>query len=70
MSAHCCPAPAPTVDPGHRRALWVALAVNAGMFIAEWLAAWSSGSVSLLADAIDFFGTRQARAELRLAPVS
>jgi Co/Zn/Cd efflux system component len=40
------------------------------MFIAEWLAAWSSGSVSLLADAIDFFGTRQARAELRLAPVS
>lgn len=56
MSAHCCPAPAPTVDPGYRRALWVALAVNAGMFFAEWLAAWSSGSVSLLADSIDFFG--------------
>lgn len=57
MSAHCCPAPAaPTVDPRYRRALWVALVVNAGMFMAEIVAAWSSGSVSLLADAIDFFG--------------
>jgi Co/Zn/Cd efflux system component len=57
MSAHCCPAPAaPTVDPRYRRALWVALFVNAGMFAAELIASWSSGSVSLLADSIDFFG--------------
>src|SRR5256885_4466674 len=57
MSAHCCSAPAkPAVDPGYRKVLWVALAVNAAMFVAEWVASWSSGSVSLLADSIDFFG--------------
>jgi Co/Zn/Cd efflux system component len=57
MSASCCShAPAPSVDPRFRRALWVALVVNAGMFVAEVAAGWSSGSVSLLADAIDFFG--------------
>ena len=57
MSDHCCPVPAvPTVDPRFRRALWAALGINAGMFIAELIASWSSGSVSLLADSIDFFG--------------
>ncbi|HSV71615.1 MAG TPA: cation transporter [Methylibium sp.] len=57
MSAHCCSPPSTTlVDPRYRRALWIALTVNAAMFIAEVLAAWSSGSVSLLADSIDFFG--------------
>lgn len=40
----------------YRRALWIALGVNAGMFAVEWVAAWRSGSVSLLADSIDFFG--------------
>jgi Co/Zn/Cd efflux system component len=58
MSAHCCSAPAspPSVDPRYRKALWVALVVNASMFVAELLASWSSGSLSLLADSIDFFG--------------
>lgn len=57
MSAHCCHAPAaPSVDPRYRRALWVALWVNASMFVAELAASWSSGSLSLLADSIDFFG--------------
>lgn len=57
MSAHCCPTPvAPTVDPRYRRALWVALVVNAVMFVVELAASWSSGSLSLLADSIDFFG--------------
>lgn len=57
MSAHCCSAPAtPAIDPKYRRALWVALAVNATMFVVELVASWSSGSVSLLADSIDFFG--------------
>ena len=57
MSAHCCSAPAaPAVDPRYRRALWVALVVNAGMFLVELAASWNSGSVSLLADSIDFFG--------------
>ena len=57
MSAHCCPTPAAaSVDPKYRRALWVALVVNAGMFGVELAASWRSGSVSLLADSIDFFG--------------
>ena len=41
---------------GYARALWIALAVNAGMFLLEIAAGLRSGSVSLLADAIDFFG--------------
>ena len=56
MSAHCCAPTQPAVDPRYRKALWIALIVNAGMFIAEIAAAASSGSVSLLADSIDFFG--------------
>lgn len=57
MSAHCCPAPAaPADDPAYRRALWIALVVNVTMFLVELGASWNSGSVSLLADSIDFFG--------------
>lgn len=56
MSASCCSPHTPSVDPRFRRALWIALAVNALMFVAEVAASWSSGSVSLLADAVDFFG--------------
>jgi Co/Zn/Cd efflux system component len=44
------------VPPGYRRVLWIALAVNALMFAIEIAAGVQSGSVSLLADAIDFFG--------------
>lgn len=36
--------------------LWVALAVNAAMFVVEAAAGLSAGSVSLQADALDFFG--------------
>lgn len=39
-----------------RRALWVALVVNLVMFLTEVGASWASGSVSLLADAVGFFG--------------
>jgi Co/Zn/Cd efflux system component len=60
MSAHCCSGAACAstnpVDPRYRRALWVALGINALMFVVEVGASWTSGSVSLLADAIDFFG--------------
>ncbi|HZE91552.1 MAG TPA: cation transporter [Rhizobacter sp.] len=56
MSASCCSSPAPSADPLYRRALWIALWVNALMFVVETAASWRSGSVSLLADAIDFFG--------------
>ena len=60
MSASCCSntscsAP-PPVDPRYRTALWVALVLNALMFVVELGGSWASGSVSLLADAIDFFG--------------
>lgn len=41
---------------GFRKALWFALIVNATMFIVEGIASLQSGSVSLMADAIDFFG--------------
>lgn len=62
MSAHCChEAPAAAVgptaaDPRYRRVLWLALGLNAAMFAVESAASWTSGSVALLADAIDFFG--------------
>lgn len=59
MSAHChsdaC-SKAQAVDPSYRRILWIALALNLAMFIVELAAGLASGSVSLLADAIDFFG--------------
>ena len=41
---------------GYRRALWVALAVNAVMFGIELAASFAAGSVSLRADALDFLG--------------
>ncbi|CAN7285038.1 cation transporter [Acidovorax sp. Leaf76] len=45
-----------SADPRYRRILWVALIVNAGMFLLEIGAGLQSGSASLLADAIDFLG--------------
>ncbi len=40
----------------YRAILWIALVVNGAMFSVEIAAGFRSGSVSLLADAIDFFG--------------
>lgn len=52
-----CSVPTPKGPaPGFRKALWFALAVNAIMFLVEGFASMQSGSVSLLADAIDFLG--------------
>lgn len=59
MSGCCdggCSSGKPPVDPAYRRILWVALVINAGMFGIELFSGWSAGSVSLLADAVDFFG--------------
>src|SRR5829696_9897752 len=61
MSAHCCHdhhcAETRTLNsPSWRRALWIALAVNAGMFLAEIIAGVAAGSASLQADALDFLG--------------
>ena len=51
----CSPPPAPTSER-YRRVLWAALLINAAMFAVEIGAGLRSGSVSLLADAIDFLG--------------
>jgi Co/Zn/Cd efflux system component len=51
-----CSSDQPPVDPRYRRILWVALLVNALMFGVELVGGWAAGSVSLLADAVDFFG--------------
>jgi len=59
MSACCsggCSSEKPPVDRTYRRILWIALFVNAGMFGIELFSGWAAGSVSLLADAVDFFG--------------
>jgi Co/Zn/Cd efflux system component len=59
MSACCsngCATDKPPVDPTYRRILWIALVVNAAMFGVELIGGWASGSVSLLADAVDFAG--------------
>ena len=46
----------PSGGNGYRRVLVVALVMNLALFFVEIAGAWSSGSVSLLADAIDFLG--------------
>ena len=64
MSAHCnhhdhghgATDAARAAHPRWRRALWIALAVNATMFAVELGAGLASGSVALLADAADFAG--------------
>eukprot|EP01136_Pigoraptor_vietnamica_P012487 Opistho-1_new@52458 len=61
MSAHCCEHDTPKATeitdlPRYRRILWIALLVNTAMFLVEIGAGWRAGSLSLLADAIDFAG--------------
>lgn len=43
-------------SPAWRRALWIALAVNAGMFLIELIGGHMASSVALQADALDFLG--------------
>lgn len=56
MPDHCCTPPPPTHDAAYRKVLWLSLLLNAAMFLIEIAGSLRSGSVSLLADAIDFFG--------------
>ena len=61
MSAHCCEHQAPSAAQlvnlsRYRRVLWAALLINAAMFAAEIVAGLAAGSLSLLADSIDFAG--------------
>jgi Co/Zn/Cd efflux system component len=41
-------------DGRYRRALWVALVLNGGMFLTETMAGLAAGSAALQADAVDF----------------
>jgi len=58
VSGCCCDSScgAPPPDPRYRRALWIALVLNALMFGVELVASFTAQSVSLLADAVDFMG--------------
>jgi Co/Zn/Cd efflux system component len=53
---HHCSETRPLDSPSWRWALWIALAINAGMFLAEIVAGVAAGSSSLQADALDFLG--------------
>lgn len=55
--SHGCSSAAPTAQsPRYRRVRWVALFINALMFGVEVTGGLQAGSVSLLADAVGFFG--------------
>lgn len=60
MGTQCCHGHrelSPAQRPArYRRVLWLALAINLAMFLTEILAGVRSGSVALLADALDFLG--------------
>jgi Co/Zn/Cd efflux system component len=59
MGASCCNhdhEPSNSPDPKYRRILWIALIINALMFVIEIIFSQRANSVSLLADSIDFLG--------------
>ena len=57
MSASCCgPKPDPNSSSGWRAALWIALILNATMFVVELYVGAAADSRALMADALDFFG--------------
>lgn len=60
MPGGCCDSACASVatvdDRRWRRALWIALLANAGMFLVELTAGVSGDSEALKADALDFFG--------------
>jgi Co/Zn/Cd efflux system component len=51
-----CAADEPPNSTRWRQALWIALFINAGFFLAEIIAGVAAGSAALQADALDFFG--------------
>ncbi len=61
MSAYCCERQTPVNLARYRQVLWIALLVNAAMFGLEIAAGLQAGSLSLLADAIDFAGDANMR---------
>jgi Co/Zn/Cd efflux system component len=57
LGQHCCSTETKTgaLDPRWRRALWIALIINGGMFLVEMAAGAAADSRALYADALDFF---------------
>lgn len=51
-----CGSASAQADPRWRRVLWIALVVNAAMFLVEMVAGASADSRALQADALDFLG--------------
>ncbi|NGZ87853.1 cation transporter [Duganella aceris] len=51
-----CASGKPPADARYRRILWIALLVNAGMFVIELASGWHAESAALLADSADFMG--------------
>lgn len=59
MAKDCCNSECSNpklLTPKYKKVLWVALIINATMFFVEILSGLNAQSVSLMADAIDFFG--------------
>jgi Co/Zn/Cd efflux system component len=56
MAGSCCGPQSDTNTPAWRRALWIALVVNAAMFAVEIVAGAAADSRALQAGALDFFG--------------
>lgn len=59
MAKECCDSGCNSnqlLTPRYRKILWIALVVNFAMFLVEVLSGFNAHSVSLMADAIDFFG--------------
>jgi cation diffusion facilitator family transporter len=59
MAKECCDSGCSTnqlITPRYRKILWIALIINFAMFVIEIVSGLNANSVSLLADAIDFFG--------------
>lgn len=58
MGDSCCPkfSEAELRDKKYKRVLWIALAINAIMFVGEMAAGLAAQSSSLQADALDFLG--------------
>jgi Co/Zn/Cd efflux system component len=55
---HCSGSDKRQPDARYRRVLWVALALNGGMFLTELVAGLAAGSAALQANAVDFLPIR------------
>jgi len=59
MSVTCCRSTQPDLhrnNAAYKKVLWTVFSVNAAMFLTEMILGLAAGSVSLQADALDFFG--------------